>query len=174
MAGNAHRAPSAWFRQPLVWMVIAIPLASVIMGVIMLVLSITTYDGLVSDDYYKQGLQINRSMERDAVAERRGLSSEVLLGASGGVIEVLLEGRPPFEAPQIVDLRLFHATRPGLDRHIVLRRVSTGRYRSGRPDLAPGRWYLQLNADDWRLRGEFEGGEGARRVVLGRAGAGSR
>jgi hypothetical protein len=88
-------------------MVIAIPASSVIMGVVMLVLAITTYDGLVTDDYYKQGLQINRLLERDAAAERHGLSSEVLVGASGGVIEVQLKGHPPFEAPEAVDLRLF-------------------------------------------------------------------
>jgi hypothetical protein len=153
-------------------MVIAIPASSVIMGVVMLVLAITTYDGLVTDDYYKQGLQINRLLERDAAAERHGLSSEVLVGASGGVIEVQLKGHPPFEAPEAVDLRLFHATRPGMDRHLVLRRVSAGHYLSRRPDLAPGKWYLQLNADDWRLRGEFEGGEAAGRLLLGRAAAG--
>lgn len=161
--------PSAWYRQPLVWLVIAIPLSSVIMGVVMLVLSITTYDGLVTDDYYKKGLQINRSLERDAVAERKGLSSEVRVGASGGVIEVLIEGDPPFEAPEVVDLSLFHATRPGLDRRISLRRVAAGRYLVPRPALAPGKWYLQLHADGWRLRGELRGGDEAQRLLLGRA-----
>lgn len=174
MTTNSQRSPAAWYRQPLVWMVIAIPLSSVIMGVVILVLAITTYDGLVTDDYYKQGLQINRLMERDAVAERLGLSSEVLVGAGGDVIEVRLEGDGDFVAPEVVDLRLFHATRPGLDRHLVLRRESTGHYLSRRPDLAQGRWYLQLNADDWRLRGEFEGGEEARRVLLGRAAGDTR
>ena len=174
MTVSSRHGPSVWYRQPLVWMVIAIPLASVIMGVALLVLSITTYDGLVTDDYYKKGLQINRSLERDAVAERRGLASEVLLGSSGGVIEVRLAGDPPFEAPEMLELRLFHATRAGLDQHIALRRVSTGSYLSSRPDLAPGKWYLQLNADDWRLRGELEGGDEARRLLLGRAAAETR
>lgn len=166
MTANTQTSPLAWYRQPLVWMVIAIPLASVIMGIVLLVLAISTYDGLVTDDYYKKGLQINRSMERDAAAERHGLSSEVLVGASGGVIEVRLEGEGAFAAPEAVELSLFHATRPGLDRHLVLRRESGGHYLTRRPELALGRWYLQLNADDWRLRGEFEGGEVARRLLL--------
>lgn len=173
---NAHprQRPPPWYRQPLVWMVIAIPLSSVVMGIAMLVLSIKTYDGLVTDDYYKQGLQINRSLERDAVAERFALSSEVRLGAPGGVIDVLIEGSPSFQAPEMVDLRLLHATRSGLDQYIPMRRVAAGRYRSGRPDLAPGKWYLQLNADGWRLRGEFEAGDEARRLVLGRAATDTR
>lgn len=168
---NAHlrHGPPPWYRQPLVWMVIAIPLSSVVMGVVILVLSIATYDGLVTDDYYKKGLQINRSLERDAAAARFALASEVSLGAPGGVIDVLIEGTPNFQAPEVVDLQLFHATRPGLDRHIPMRRVAAGRYRSGRPDLAPGKWYLQLYADDWRLRGEFEASDEARRLFLGSA-----
>lgn len=169
---STEPAPRPWYRQPLVWMVIAIPFSSVVMGVVMLVLSITTYDGLVSDDYYKRGLQINRLMERDALARRHGLSSVVTVGPPDGVIEVRIEGAPPFESPEVVDLRLYHATRPGLDQAIVLRRTATGRYVAARPALAPGRWYLQLDAEGWRLRGEFQGGEEPRRLLLGRAAEG--
>lgn len=174
MTSRSPSHPSPWYRQPLVWLVIGIPLSSVVMGIAMLTLSITTYDGLVTDDYYKQGLQINRSLERDEAARRHALSSEVLIGAAGGVIQVSLAGEASFQAPEVVDLRLFHATRAGLDRHIVLRRVSAGRYLSARPELAPGKWHLQLAADDWRLRGELQGGDGDRRLMLGRAEGGGR
>jgi len=159
---------STWYREPLVWMIIAIPFSAVIMGAVTLFLAVSTYDGMVSDDYYKQGLQINRLMQRDALAERSGLSSVVLLGARGGVIEVRLDGNSRFTAPEIVNLRLFHATRPGLDVHIALRRIAAGRYLAGRPDLAPGHWYLQLDADGWRLKGELEAREDAQRLTLGR------
>jgi hypothetical protein len=139
------------------------------MGAVMLTLAVTTYDGLVADDYYEKGLQINRSMERDAMAERQGLAAVVLLGSGGGAVEVRLDGNPRFEAPEIVNLRLFHATRPGLDLHLALRRIASGRYLASRPDLAPGRWYMQLDADGWRLTGELEGTEDAQRLRLGRA-----
>ena len=169
---NLKPNPSTWYREPLVWMIIAIPFSAVIMGAITLFLAVSTYDGMVSDDYYKQGLQINRLMERDALAQRSGLSSVVLLGARGGVIEVRLDGNARFEAPEIVNLRLFHATRPGLDLHIALRRIADGRYLAGRPDLAPGQWYLQLDANGWRLKGDLDAGEGAQRLILG-SGAGA-
>lgn len=158
---------SSWYREPMVWLVVAIPACAVIMGAIMVTLAVSTYDGLVTDDYYRKGLQINRSMERDSVAERHGLSSLVRVGPQGGVIEVDLKGNRGFEAPEAVNLRLFHATRPGLDLEIVLRRVAAGRYLSSRPDLASGRWYLQLDADDWRLRGELDGRDDAQQIVLG-------
>jgi hypothetical protein len=165
---------ATWYREPMVWLVVGIPGIAVLMGAVMLTLAVTTYDGLVADDYYKRGLQINRSMERDTMAERHGLASVVLFGPKGGVIEARLDGNTHFEPPEIVNLRLFHATRPGLDLHVVLRRIESGRYLASRPDLAPGRWYVQLDADEWRLKGELEGREDAQRLRLGRAAAAAR
>ncbi len=163
---TSEHGPSSWYREPMVWLVLAIPASAVVMGAIMLALAISTYDGLVTDDYYRKGLQINRSMERDSSAERHGLTSLVRVGPRGGVIELRLEGRDGFEAPEVVNLRLFHATRSGLDVVIAMRRVGSGHYLASRPDLAAGRWHLQLDADDWRLRGELDGGDHAQRLLL--------
>lgn len=171
---TSENAPFRWYREPIVWLIVAIPASAVVMGAIMLGLAVSTYDGLVADDYYKKGLQINRSMERDARAKQHGLSSLVRLGPRGGVIEVALDGNHGFQVPEVVNLRLFHATRPGLDRDIVLRRVAAGRYLASRPPLAPGRWYLQLDADDWRLTGELEGSDDAQRLQLGRGRAAAK
>ena len=49
---------SSWYRMPLVWMLILIPGSAVIMGVVMIWLAISNEDGLVADDYYKQGKTI--------------------------------------------------------------------------------------------------------------------
>ena len=151
----------------MVWMVIMIPLSAVLMGAIMLTLAVSTDDGLVSDDYYKEGLQINRSMERDALAASYELSGEVLLDAPGEIVEVSLEGNARFHTPEIVHLRLFHATRPGLDRHLPMRRVASGRYTASAQRLAPGAWYAQLDADGWRLKARLIASDGRQRVSLG-------
>ena len=44
-----------WQREPMVWMLIAIPASSVLVGMVMLWLAIASYDGLVVDDYHQQG-----------------------------------------------------------------------------------------------------------------------
>ena len=41
------------------------PAVAVVCGAVMLWLAITSYDGLVSDDYYKEGLAINQVLRRD-------------------------------------------------------------------------------------------------------------
>ena len=84
-------------------------------------------------------------------------------------VEAHLAGNASFQAPETLNLSLFHATRPGLDHEVVLRRSAAGTYLAARPELAQGRWYVQLDADGWRLKGEFEGTREARELRLGRA-----
>jgi hypothetical protein len=164
---RANDKPSVWYREPMVWMIIMIPFSAVVMGAILLTLAVSSDDGLVSDDYYKKGLQINRSMERDALAGSYGLTAEVVLGAPDEMTEVSLAGNTEFQAPEIVHLRLFHATRPGLDRHLVMRRVASGRYVASGLRLEPGAWYAQLDAGGWRLKTRLIASDGSQRVRLG-------
>lgn len=155
----------------MVWLIIMIPLSAVVMGAVMLTLAVSTYDGLVTDDYYKKGLHINRSMERDELAVSYDLGADVVLGET---VEVSLSGNAQFQAPEIVNLRLFHATRSGLDRHLRLRRIAPGRYVASGPRLEPGNWYLQLDADRWRLSARLSASDAPQRVNLGPVGSESR
>ena len=56
-------------------MVVAIPAAAVIAGAVMLVLANATWDGLVADDYYERGMQINKSLP--VTRRRRGSVSKL-------------------------------------------------------------------------------------------------
>jgi uncharacterized protein len=163
---RSNEKPSIWYREPMVWLIIIIPFSAVVMGVVMVTLAVSTFDGLVTDDYYQEGLQINRSMERDELAASYELAGIVLLGAPGEAVEVTLSGNAKFHAPEIVHLRLFHATRSGLDRHLVLRRVDSGRYVASAPSLEPGNWDLQLDADGWRLNARLSASDAPRRVTV--------
>ena len=60
--------PRNWKQEPMVWLLIAIPLSAVIMGVVIITLAINSYSGLVVDDYYKKGKHINRVIARDKCA----------------------------------------------------------------------------------------------------------
>lgn len=159
-------APRPWYREPLVWMLWAIPGSAVLVGVVMLFVSISTYDGLVVDDYYKRGLEIGQRMDRDRQAAARSLAATVrfdtgeaasgaqTLQAQEALVDVTSQGWPTEEAT-IPALTMSHATRGGIDKHLRLRRVGTGRYQADLPRLEPGRWYLSLETGEWRLTGEL-------------------
>ena len=147
--------PAPWHRQPLVWMLIAIPFSAVVMGVVMIRLALSTDDGLVIDDYYRYGKEINRVLERDRAAAQQGLNGVVVLVPESGAVRLTLT---PIlaDAPEALDLRLLHATRQGFDQTLRLHRTTPGDYMGAleRP-LAPGNWKLELSAEVWRITGRM-------------------
>jgi len=157
-------APRRWHREPLVWMLIAIPLSSVVVGGVLLWLSISSYDGLVADDYYKRGLEIDRVLARDDAARRLGLEGGLSLGPRGTRLR-LDAGVPGFRAPPQLELEFSYATRAGLDRRLRLTRVAPGDYAGPAIELRSGRWYVQAATGEWRVTGTLDV-PGAGRVTL--------
>lgn len=145
----------AWYREPLVWFLISFPLTAVIAGFFTLYLAILSKDGLVVDDYYQKGKEINRSLERDQAAARHGLRAVVQHDAATRQVIVQLSVRQGARLPDKLELHWLHATRDGFDQNQWLVRSSDGRYRTTFPELAPGHWYVQLEAQDWRLQGSL-------------------
>ena len=78
-----HETPAApWYRHLWPWLIIAPPAASVVAGLAMLWIAIASDDGLVTPDYYKQGIEINERLTRQqaancAVKDRRCMSAPV-------------------------------------------------------------------------------------------------
>ena len=141
----------AWYSEPIVWLVIAIPLSSVVVGIFMITLALNSDDGLVADDYYQKGLEINRSLERDQKAVSYELSAVLNLHPAQRNIDVTLQGQNGFAPPEALRVDLYHATRQGLDKQVTLQRTEQGSYRGKLPQLQPGRWYIELEGQDWRL-----------------------
>lgn len=155
----------------MVWMVIAIPLISVIMGVIMITIAVTNQDGLVVDDYYKRGLEINEVIEREARAGELGLSADVAFLPSDNRVSMSLSGRPSFQEPAEIRLGFYHATRKDEDRVLSLRRGANGVYSAPMPSLSNGRWYVSAETPQWRLNGVVVlPDEGGLRITPGAAG----
>ncbi|HSS66647.1 MAG TPA: FixH family protein [Gammaproteobacteria bacterium] len=146
-----------WYRQPLVWMLIAIPASSVLFGIVMLVLAVLSYDGLVADDYYKRGLEINRDLQRDRTAARLGLSAGVRFDSRSQEIRVDVTARnsQTFLLPKRLNLRLVHPTRAGLDRVVELRSFGRGQYSGHLGGLEAGHWHLHLETESWRVLGRM-------------------
>ncbi len=167
MSGGSDRR---WYREPFVWLLIALPATAVVVGFTMLGLAIYSDDGLVEDDYYRKGKEINRVLARDQAAAKRGLESTVELDALQHALRVRLTAAAGATLPEQIELKFLHATRAGLDRSLVLPRGMDGAYRAPLPALAQGHWNIQLAAQDWRLTGSLHV-PGAQAIVLRPAGS---
>jgi hypothetical protein len=144
-----------WYRQPLVWMLIAIPGSSVVVGITLYYLAVVSFDGMVVDDYYKKGLEINRVLKRDHEASSLGLSADLHLNAIDHRVRLQLAYKHDFKPPLRLNLQFLHATRAGYDQQISLVHKGHGLYVGVLPPLHPGSWYLELGDPQWRLSGEL-------------------
>ena len=146
---------NSWKREPLVWLLIAIPLSAVIMGVVMLTLAIQSYSGLVVDDYYKKGKEINLVLARDQFAHELGLNARFEILADGRISVLFGSDVQVIPGDEIV-LELVHATMPGLDQRLTMERTGIHQLRGKISLPNEGRWNLYLQTQDWRLTGSLQ------------------
>lgn len=146
-----------WYREPWPWIVISGPAAVVVAGAVTIWIAFATADGLVADDYYRQGLAINQVLARQESAQRMGIAARVVVD-SGRHIDVVLGGR--MEPPAVVIVRFSHVARAGNDRELELRSVGERRYEALLPQLPAGRWRVSVEdaARQWRVTGDWTGG----------------
>lgn len=141
-----------WYSFPLVWMMIAIPFSAVIMGVVMIWLAVDTNDGLVVDDYYKQGLEINRLISRDKKAAELGLSAIVDFDNSTKIIRLKFDKGQLDSFPASLQLNLQHATRENSDITVLLDHGLDDQYIGhAKQSLSEGIWYFVIVDQDWKL-----------------------
>jgi hypothetical protein len=144
-----------WYREPWPWLLMAGPVAVIVAGIATAWIAVVSSDGLVVDDYYKQGLAINQTLERSALAAARGYRAEAALAGDGRSISLRLVSGAAAPLPETLQLRIAHPTRAGRDGLVLLRQRSPGRYEGTVPALTAGRWILILEdrQSSWRLGG---------------------
>ena len=146
-----------WHKYPLVWMMIAIPFSAVIMGVVMIWLAVDTDDGLVADDYYKQGLEINRVISRDKKAAELGLSAIIEFDNSAGIIRLQFDKGTLALFPVSLPLHLQHATRENSDVTVLLDHGIGNQYIGHlNQSISEGIWYFEVSGKsgvdaDWKI-----------------------
>lgn len=140
-----------WYKESYVWLIIFFPMLAVIAGIVTIVLAVQSDDGLVVDDYYKQGLEINRTLERDKSAVDQGLKAVIKINREHGEMVLTLSAVEKFIYPVNLAVKLLHATRSGLDKEVNLILTQNNRYQGQLTALEKGKWYVHIQRDDWRL-----------------------
>lgn len=152
-ATQTSRSATPWYKERWTWLLMLMPATAIVAGFITLWLAIKSFDGLVADDYYKQGLAINQTLARATAAQALGLTAQVKFTAEE--MSVLLNAKPATELPPRLLVTLAHPTKGGLDQQLVLTRdgdVYRGRIQSA---LASAHWKVLLEDEprNWRLSG---------------------
>ncbi len=135
-----------WYRERWPWLLMAGPAAVIVAGAATVWIALASADGLVAEDYYKQGLAINRVLAREDAAKRMGITAKVDLSS---IITVDLQGA----RPEALFVHLAHATRAGYDVRLRLAPTAAGTYAAELPPMPRGRWRIAIEdpRGTWRI-----------------------
>ena len=118
----------------------------------MVSIAVRNPDNLVNDNYYEAGKGINRSLDRELLAQTLNLKASVFLDELTGEVELRLSGNSD---PQTLELNLISPTQPDKDRKVQLARSEAGRYVGQLDDKVEGRRFVELLGSQdghiWRL-----------------------
>lgn len=156
-----------WYKEPWPWILMAGPGIVVVAGFVTAWLAVVSNDGLVVDDYYKQGLGINQRLQRDHQAAAMGLHADVM--RSGQQLRLLIGSTKDARLPEVISLKLAHPTQAGQDQLVKMTSEGQGFYGGQMALEITGRWVVSLEdpAGNWRLQGEWlaDSGEALRLVA---------
>jgi hypothetical protein len=140
-----------WYRQFWPWFLIALPATVVVAALTTVVIASRGADDLVVDEYYKNGLAINRQLEKQQRAAQLGISATLAIEGQG----VIAQLTGPVADTQL-DLLLSHPLEADRDISLPLRRTAPGVYAADAALSGSARWHWTLRNTRpplWRLDG---------------------
>lgn len=142
-------APSGpWYRERWPWFLMLGPALVLVAGAYTIWLAYSSDDGLVARDYYKRGLLINKTLQRDHNAAARAISAQGAWSADGRSLSIHVSGLDKVPAEPV--LRVIF-DRSGVEQTLRLRAIGGGWYETAWARPEDERWRAVLEADDWRL-----------------------
>jgi len=143
----------SWYREPWPWLLMVGPFIVIIAACYTAWLAISTSDGLVADDYYKQSLTVNKTIASSESAKAQGLTVTLRVVQDGLAFRLTARDKN-FILPQSLVVTLSHPTRAGLDQSKVFE--WNGDTYAGKLRLpASGHWLVLIEDEpkSWRLMG---------------------
>ena len=152
-----------WYYHRGPWLLMLGPFVVVVAGLATAYLAFKSNDGLVDDDYYKQGLAVNQVTSRDRHARDLDLHAKLVFDKQRNLITVALQSSKLAAFPETIRLTIAHPTRSGLDQSLTLPRVDgsaidSASYSAGLAVPLTGRWRIALENDkrEWRLADDWD------------------
>ena len=143
-----------WFRQFWPWFLILLPASVVVAGFLTLFIANRYSDDLVVDEYYKNGLAINRQLEKKQRAHTQGIAAQLSFRPKS--VRVTLTGPVNDET---LHLLLSHPLEADRDFELTLVRTRQGIYEGLLEQVIAPRWHWILEVEQphgWRLDGAVQ------------------
>lgn len=136
---DTHVTSTPWYRVPLFWFSVAMVLAVI--------------GGRVAEEYQRDVRERQLDLARDRAAAALGLKAQLQFHSDRRELRIRFN-RSVSQLPTRLEVRL--RREPEAGQTMMLTRAPDGSYRTLLPELAQGRWQVQLTAEDWRLFGSWD------------------
>ena len=148
-----HQEPvPAWYKQFWPWFLIILPGIVVVASIITVVIAFQRADTLVADDYYKEGLAINKTVTDLNNAKSMHIHGN--LAFTSDSIKLNLAGDTPISDNEIL-LELQHPLDDLQDITLRLQKMDSQQYSAALPRLSAGKWYISVQSTTadkpWRI-----------------------
>ena len=144
-----------WYKHFWPWFMLMPLFVTVILSSFMLHRAFTKGDSVVSSQYYKNGLKINRLMDDLAAAKTLGVAASVRVDGERLLLQLISEN--PLKVEQLT-LQFSHAFDSDFDLSLPLQAAGNNLFVAKKPNLASGKWYLDLihqGESSWRIKRQF-------------------
>ncbi len=153
-------AQELWYKEPWMFVVLGGPLIVVIASLTTFYIAWQGQDQVVTKDYYKQGININKDILRDAKASEYKLSGTLQLDFATGKIILNLQGQHLPPAAVLLTISSKSATSNiEAQQKISLSQIAPGIYEGllkiQTKNETNGIWYAKIEAADWRLTADW-------------------
>ena len=152
---NTATVDSPLRRNPVFWLMIAIPGITVIAGLSTLGIALRHADPPLPAAYHWEGEHLDQDFAQQRLAAAHGTQVLLTTPAADGVCAARVTAAPDDAAT--LTLLFTSASDPGLDRVVLLQRVGAGDYRGACAPIPAGRWRVALEAGQWSIRTQLVG-----------------
>ncbi len=142
-----------WYKQFWPWLLISLPVFSVLKAVHTVYIMNQQNPDLVVDDYYAEGKAINMNLAKYREAASRNLAGGVLL--AGNKVLVNMKANPLLG--DTLHLSFVHNTFASKDFNLVAERSGESLFIAELPTAIDGKWNLVVSdtESEWKLRASF-------------------
>lgn len=137
----------SWYRNPWVWLIIALPIVSLLRGIATVIITNKNQPDMVVDDYYKKGKAINQELTLYDNATELGITLEAKVN------EHRIEIKSTTDFPAL-KVQMIHSTLAAQDFDLVLTPNAIGSLSSSIETIMPGKWQIVIMPMDgsWKIR----------------------
>lgn len=152
-----------WYKEPWMLLVLGGPLIVVIAAIITFYLAWHGSDNVLTKDYYRQGLNIDKDIRRDAKAAEYNMHASIKIDADAGKVLLHLEGKATLPASVQMSIASPSSTSEYENiQKITLSQTSSGNYEGPIKATTPSGnlnqklWHIKIEGTDWRLTSAWQ------------------